>query len=195
MIATYVADVCAGTSALSLESDVSRRNSTFLLLAQARTLDVDKDMQPVVSFLIAEGISKGDVLKVMRLYHSTSFCLQQSLYLVPSSYLTLWHLLHPATGHAESGFECVFARHVLFHVLFTCWICAHYRILQIISAHPPVLSYSIDGRLQPFWSYLASIGVKVGAHQASFSWCSCALTCQTLLACGSCYLPYTTIMP
>jgi hypothetical protein len=36
--------------------------------------------------------------------------------------------------------------------------------LQIISGHPPVLSYSVEERLRPFWEYMASIGVKdVGA--------------------------------
>jgi len=31
---------------------------------QARLLDVSKDMQPVVDFLLARGVSKGDLLKV-----------------------------------------------------------------------------------------------------------------------------------
>lgn len=31
--------------------------------------------------------------------------------------------------------------------------------MQVITAHPPVLSYSVDGRLVPFWEYLTSIGV------------------------------------
>lgn len=31
--------------------------------------------------------------------------------------------------------------------------------LQVITAHPPVLSYDVAGRLQPFWEYMASIGV------------------------------------
>jgi hypothetical protein len=30
---------------------------------------------------------------------------------------------------------------------------------QVITAHPPVLSYSVPERLQPFWEYMASIGV------------------------------------
>lgn len=30
---------------------------------------------------------------------------------------------------------------------------------QVISAHPPVLSYSVQGRLTPFWEYLTGIGV------------------------------------
>lgn len=32
-------------------------------------------------------------------------------------------------------------------------------ILQVISDHPPVLSYSIDNRLQPFMAYLREIGI------------------------------------
>lgn len=31
--------------------------------------------------------------------------------------------------------------------------------VQVISTHPPVLSYSVDGRLVPFWDYLTQIGV------------------------------------
>lgn len=30
---------------------------------------------------------------------------------------------------------------------------------QVITAHPPVLSYSVQERLVPFWEYLTSIGV------------------------------------
>jgi hypothetical protein len=30
---------------------------------------------------------------------------------------------------------------------------------QVITAHPPVLSYSVPARLQPFWEYMGSIGV------------------------------------
>lgn len=33
------------------------------------------------------------------------------------------------------------------------------QIVQVITAHPPVLSYDVAGRLQPFWEYMASIGV------------------------------------
>jgi len=32
-------------------------------------------------------------------------------------------------------------------------------LLQIISAHPPVLCYSVPERLEPFWSYLTELGV------------------------------------
>lgn len=31
--------------------------------------------------------------------------------------------------------------------------------MQVISTHPPVLSYSVEGRLVPFWDYLTQIGV------------------------------------
>lgn len=31
--------------------------------------------------------------------------------------------------------------------------------MQVITKHPPVLSYSVEGRLKPFWSFLAEIGV------------------------------------
>ena len=31
--------------------------------------------------------------------------------------------------------------------------------LQVVSEHPPVLSYSVDNRLQPFMSYLKEIGI------------------------------------
>lgn len=31
---------------------------------------------------------------------------------------------------------------------------------QVISGHPPVLSYSVPERLEPFWDYLTSIGVQ-----------------------------------
>ncbi len=34
---------------------------------------------------------------------------------------------------------------------------------QIISGHPPVLSYSVEARLAPFWDYLGGIGVQVRA--------------------------------
>lgn len=30
---------------------------------------------------------------------------------------------------------------------------------QIISGHPPILSYSVDSRLRPFWEYLQSLGI------------------------------------
>lgn len=30
---------------------------------------------------------------------------------------------------------------------------------KVISAHPPVLSYSVPERLEPFWAYLSEIGV------------------------------------
>jgi hypothetical protein len=30
---------------------------------------------------------------------------------------------------------------------------------QVITAHPPVLSYNVPARLQPFWEYMMSIGV------------------------------------
>ena len=33
-------------------------------------------------------------------------------------------------------------------------------LLQVISAHPPVLCYSVTERLAPFWDYLSSVGVK-----------------------------------
>lgn len=37
-------------------------------------------------------------------------------------------------------------------------------MVQIISAHPPVLSYSVNDRLEPFWDYLTEIGVQdIGA--------------------------------
>lgn len=31
--------------------------------------------------------------------------------------------------------------------------------MQVITEHPPVLSYSIDSRLQPFLAYLSEIGI------------------------------------
>ncbi len=34
---------------------------------------------------------------------------------------------------------------------------------QIISGHPPVLSYSVEARLAPFWDYLGGLGVQVRA--------------------------------
>ncbi len=36
--------------------------------------------------------------------------------------------------------------------------------LQIISGHPPVLSYDVNSRLEPFWEYLAGLGVQVGLY-------------------------------
>ena len=39
---------------------------------------------------------------------------------------------------------------------------------QIVSGHPPVLSYSVSDRLGPFWDYMTSIGVAdVGAAVVS----------------------------
>lgn len=36
--------------------------------------------------------------------------------------------------------------------------------LQIITGHPPVLSYSVEERLKPFFAYLAGVGIEdVGA--------------------------------
>jgi hypothetical protein len=32
--------------------------------------------------------------------------------------------------------------------------------VQLISGHPPLLSYSVHDRLEPFWTYLESLGVK-----------------------------------
>ena len=32
--------------------------------------------------------------------------------------------------------------------------------MQVITKHPPVLSYSVEDRLKPFWSFLAEIGVS-----------------------------------
>ncbi len=32
-------------------------------------------------------------------------------------------------------------------------------LLQVIAAHPPVLSYSVAERLEPFWSYMVEIVV------------------------------------
>eukprot|EP00879_Flechtneria_rotunda_P011513 GHRR01012026.1.p1 GENE.GHRR01012026.1~~GHRR01012026.1.p1 ORF type:complete len:160 (+),score=40.37 GHRR01012026.1:413-892(+) len=33
------------------------------------------------------------------------------------------------------------------------------QVVQVITAHPPVLCYNVTERLKPFWAYLASIGV------------------------------------
>ncbi|EFJ42454.1 hypothetical protein VOLCADRAFT_97478 [Volvox carteri f. nagariensis] len=33
------------------------------------------------------------------------------------------------------------------------------EIAKVISGHPPVLSYSVPDRLEPFWDYLTSVGV------------------------------------
>lgn len=33
------------------------------------------------------------------------------------------------------------------------------QVVQVVTAHPPVLSYSVPGRLSPFWDYLAGLGV------------------------------------
>lgn len=33
-------------------------------------------------------------------------------------------------------------------------------LVQVVSGHPPVLSYSVEGRLRPFWDYLTELGVK-----------------------------------
>lgn len=32
-------------------------------------------------------------------------------------------------------------------------------MMQVITAHPPVLSYNVQQRLEPFWVYLSSIGI------------------------------------
>lgn len=40
--------------------------------------------------------------------------------------------------------------------------------LQVIAGHPPVLSYSVEERLQPFFAYLSGVGVpSVGAAVVS----------------------------
>ena len=36
--------------------------------------------------------------------------------------------------------------------------------MQVVSKHPPVLSYSVEDRLQPFMSFLAEIGVPKPVH-------------------------------
>jgi hypothetical protein len=33
------------------------------------------------------------------------------------------------------------------------------QVVQVITAHPPVLSYNVQQRLEPFWDYLRSIGM------------------------------------
>ncbi|KXZ51865.1 hypothetical protein GPECTOR_11g301 [Gonium pectorale] len=92
-----VLDIAMNPDSLFLSYGDGRRTKN----ASARKLDVDADMKPVVDFLLAKGMSVGDVTKV-------------------------------------------------------------------ISGHPPVLSYSVSDRLEPFWSYLASIGVPdVGAAVVS----------------------------
>ena len=35
---------------------------------------------------------------------------------------------------------------------------------QVVSRHPPVLSYSVDDRLKPFMAFLAEIGVPDPVH-------------------------------
>lgn len=42
-------------------------------------------------------------------------------------------------------------------LLHLVWLCHH--ALQVIMQHPPVLSYSIENRLQPFMSFLREIGI------------------------------------
>ncbi|GIL63797.1 hypothetical protein Vafri_17796 [Volvox africanus] len=37
-------------------------------------------------------------------------------------------------------------------------------VAKVIGGHPPVLSYSVPERLEPFWDYLSSIGVQDVAH-------------------------------
>lgn len=83
-----VLDIAMNENSLFLSYGDGRRTKN----ASARKLDVDTDMRPVVEFLLAKGVSVGDVVKV-------------------------------------------------------------------IAAHPPVLSYSVSERLEPFWSYMTEIGV------------------------------------
>lgn len=54
---------------------------------------------------------------------------------------------------------CRSAKHVLLVSAFTVAIPSESCILQVVSEHPPVLSYSIDNRLQPFMAYLQEIGI------------------------------------
>jgi len=42
-----------------------------------------------------------------------------------------------------------------FHILYSL----RHHALQVIMQHPPVLSYSIENRLQPFMSFLREIGI------------------------------------
>lgn len=37
-------------------------------------------------------------------------------------------------------------------------------LMQVISRHPPVLSYSVEDRLKPFMSFLSEIGVPDPVH-------------------------------
>ncbi|PNH11459.1 hypothetical protein TSOC_001684 [Tetrabaena socialis] len=83
-----VLDIAMNPDSLFLSYGDGRRTKN----ASARKLDVDADIKPVVDFLLARGVSVGDVAKT-------------------------------------------------------------------ISGHPPVLSYSVPDRLEPFWDYLASLGI------------------------------------
>jgi len=40
----------------------------------------------------------------------------------------------------------------------------YYHALQVIMQHPPVLSYSIETRLQPFMSFLRDVGIAEPAQ-------------------------------
>lgn len=33
-------------------------------------------------------------------------------------------------------------------------------VVKLIVGHPPLLSYNVPARLQPFWEYLAAVGCK-----------------------------------
>ncbi len=45
-------------------------------------------------------------------------------------------------------------------------------VVAVVAGHPPVLSYSIEGRLAPFWEYMrAEVGIEVRGLVG------CACTC------------------
>eukprot|EP00877_Chromochloris_zofingiensis_P002313 jgi/Chrzof1/12082/Cz06g20210.t1 len=84
-----VLDIAMNPNSLFVQYNDAKRSKN----ANARPLDVDKDMQPVVDFFTSKGLSTSDVVAV-------------------------------------------------------------------VSAHPPVLCYSVEERLAPFWDYMQHIGVQ-----------------------------------
>jgi hypothetical protein len=105
--------------------------------ASARPLDVAADLRPVVSFLSSRGLGSADIIKARARARSCGPRPAAGCALRPP--LTRSHGPPPPPA------------------LPACR-------RQVISGHPPVLSYSVTGRLEPFWDYLAGIGVAdVGA--------------------------------
>lgn len=89
-------------------------------------------MQPVCQFLQSQGLSEQQIVEVMPFLYS---------HLLLLYYSNLLLLLPAAASSIQPCFNLV-------------WLS-----FQVVTQHPPVLSYSIENRLQPFMAFLKEIGI------------------------------------